>query len=253
MKKNLVKEKLAKGGVAFGVLIQEPALQITEILGLVGFDYIYCDCQHSPMSVETVAQIVMAAELRGLTPLARVPQNEPEIILRYVDVGVMGIIVADMDSAEIARKAVKAVKYPPNGERGLSPVRAADFGLREPLGDYVKMANSETMVLGVLESRQGVEQIEDILGTKGLDGVSIGTTDLSKSLGVPGQRNHPLVLEAVDKIMAAGKKTGKVIAGSVRKGETPKQYIEKGYRMVSTSLISLVAEAGRNFLESART
>jgi len=252
MRKNQLKEKFAKGGVAMGVTIHEPALQIIEVLGILGFDYINIDCQHSPLSVETVVQMIRTAELRGLTPLVRVPQNLSEVILRYLDVGAMGIFVADMDSAEQAKKAVRAVKYPPVGERGLAPVRTADFGLKEPLAEYVKIANVETMVLGVLESREGVENIDEILGTEGLDGVIIGTNDLSKSLGVPGQTNHPEVLKAVDKILAVGKKTGKVIGGPVRKGETPRQYFDKGFRFASVGLVGLVAEAGKRYLDSGR-
>jgi 4-hydroxy-2-oxoheptanedioate aldolase len=252
MIRNLLREKLEKGGVAFGALIEEPATQIAEILGLLGFDYLYIDCQHSPMSLESVAQLVKAAELRGMTPLVRVPQNLPEIIIRYLDMGAIGIIVADMDSVEEAQKAVRAAKYPPKGQRGLSPARAADFGLKESLGDYVMIANRETMVLGMIESKEGVERIDEILGTEGLDGVSIGTTDLSKSLGVPGQRNDPVVLEAVNKVILAARKRGKFIAISARRGENPKQYIEKGFNMITKSLSTLVVEACHQFLEQAR-
>ena len=252
MMRSLLRKKLEKGEVAFGALIEEPATQIAEILGLLGFDYLYIDCQHSPMSLESVAQLIKAAELRGMTPLVRVPQNLPEIIIRYLDMGAMGIIVADMDSVEEAQKAVRAVKYPPKGQRGLSATRAADFGLKESLGDYVKVANRETMVLGMLESKEGVERIDEILGTEGLDGVSIGTTDLSKSLGVPGQRNDPIVLEAVNKVILAARKRGKFIAISARRGENPKQYIEKGFNMITKSLSTLVVEACHQFLEQAR-
>lgn len=169
-----------------------------------------------------------------------------------MDVGAAGIIVPDMASVEEAQKAVKAVKYFPQGERGLAGIRSADFGLRGSLKEYVKAANLETMVMGIAESRQGVENIEQILGTEGIDGMHIGATDLSASLGVPGETNHPLVLEAVDKILAAGKKIGKPIGGLVRGGETPKQYKEKGFRMIMTSMRGLVLVAGKQFLENAR-
>jgi 2-keto-3-deoxy-L-rhamnonate aldolase RhmA len=201
------------------------------------------------MSFETAAELCMAAETRNITPLVRIPQNSPEIILRYLDAGAGGIIVADMDSPDVALQAVRAAKYPPMGERGLSPVRAADFGLKEVLGEYVKIANNETMVLGIVESSESVESIEDILSTEGLDGVSIGTTDLSKSLGVPGQRNHPKVLEAVEKILAAGRKIGKPIGSTVRQGESSRQYIERGFRMVYATLTSLLADAAARFIE----
>jgi 4-hydroxy-2-oxoheptanedioate aldolase len=87
---------------------------------------------------------------------------------------------------------------------------------------------------------------------RGVDGAIMGANDLSKSLGVPGQTNHPLVLEAADKILAAGKRTGKPIGAIVRGGETPKQYIEKGYRMLVTSVNGLLITAGKQFLMNAR-
>jgi len=252
MKKNLMKEKLQKGGRAVGAIIQDPAPQIVEVLGLLGFDWLFIDCEHSPMSLEEVGKLVMAAELRGITPLVRVPQNLPEIILRYLDVGAMGILIPGLETVEDAKIAVSGSKYPPEGVRGLAGVRGADFGLGGPLGEYVKVANRETMVLGVVESQKGVENIEGILDTEGIDGVSIGTNDLSQSLGVPGQTNHPLVVEAVDKILAAGKKKGKPVGGLVRGGETPKQYLEKGYQMLLTSVYSLIIGTGKQFLANAR-
>ena len=252
VKKNLMKEKLRKGEIAVGVIVQEPSVQVVEILGLLGFDWLFIDCEHSSMSVEDVGRLVVAAELRGITPLVRVPQNLPEITLRYLDVGAMGIIIPGAETIEDAQKAVSGAKYPPEGERGLAGVRGADFGLGGPLGDYVKMANRETMVLAVVESRKGVENIEGILETEGIDGVSIGSNDLSQSLGVPGQTNHPLVVEAIDRILAAGKKRGKPVGGLIRGGETPQQYIEKGYRMLLTSVYGLIIGAGKQFLANAR-
>ena len=252
MKKNLMKEKLQKGGIAVGVIVQDPAPQVVEVLGLLGFDWLFIDCEHSPMSLEEVGKLVMAAELRGITPLVRVPQNLPEIVLRYLDIGAMGIIIPGLETVEDVEIAVSGAKYPPEGMRGLAGVRSADFGLSGPLGDYVKIANRETMVLGVVESRKGVENIEGILDTEGIDGVSIGSNDLSQSLGVPGQTGHPLVVEAIDKILAAGRKKGKPIGGLIRGGETPKQYIEKGYQMLLTSVYGLITGAGKQFLVNAR-
>ncbi len=252
MRKNLLKEKLQNGGIGIGVLIQDPAPQIVEILALLGFDWLFIDCEHSSLSIEEVGKLVMAAELRGITPLVRVPQNLPKIILRYLDTGVMGIFIPGMETAEDARAAVRGTRYPPEGDRGLAGVRGADFGLSGPLGDYVKVANRETLLLGVIESAKGVGNIEGILDTEGIDGVSIGTNDLSQSLGVPGQTNHPLVVEAIDKVLAAGKKRGKPVGGLVRGGETPRQYVDKGYQLVLTSLYGLVIGSGKPFLVNAR-
>lgn len=253
MKKNLMKEKMQQGGVAVGIIIQDPAVQIVELLGLIGFDWVFIDCEHSSMSIADVGHLVMAAELNGITPLVRVPQNLPEIILRYLDVGAMGIIIPGVETVEDAKKAVRGARYAPEGARGLAGVRGADYGLKGPLGEYVKIANREILVLADVESREGVENIEGILRTEGLDGVVIGSNDLSQSLGVTGQTNHPLTIEAMDKILAAGKKIGKPIGAVVRAGETPKQYIDKGYQMPQATVYGLIVGAGRQFLTNSRS
>jgi 4-hydroxy-2-oxoheptanedioate aldolase len=253
MKPNLLKRKLSQGGVALGINMQDAFFQGIEILALLGFDYINIDCLHAPLSIESAARMVQTAEMRGITAMVRVPQNVPEVILRYLDVGAGAIMVADMNNAQIARQAVRAVKYPPEGERGLAPVRVNDFGLGQPLGDYVRFANQETMVTGVIESKEGVDGIEEILSIPGLDAVTIGTTDLSISLGVPGQLTHPLLQEAIQKILAAGQKTGKAIGIPLRRGESPKQAIEKGFRLMVTHMTTLVAGAAQKLMEEFKS
>ena len=252
MKKNLFKEKLGRGEVTTGVVVVEPGIQTVEILGLLGFDWLFIDCEHSVMSLESVSQIVLAAERREVTPVVRVPQNVAEVILRYMDMGVMGVIIPEVSSPEDAERAVHAVKYPPDGERGLAGVRAADYGLRGPLGEYTKTANLETMVLADIEDPRGVDKAGEILAVRGIDGAIFGANDLSKSLGVAGETSHPLVLAAADKVLAAGIRTGKPIGAIVRGSETPRQYMEKGYRMVVASVPGLLVSAGKQFLAGVR-
>ena len=252
MIKNRLREKLASGQVAVGAVLAESSTATMEILGLIGFDFIFIDCEHSPMSVESVQSLIMAAELRGTAAIVRPPMNVPEIILRYMDAGAMGIAIPGMDSKEAAETAVKAVKYAPIGERGLAGVRAADYGLGGLLGDYVKLANQETMVFGVVESKKGVENIDQILDTEFFDGVFIGTNDLSNSLGVPGQTNHPTVVEAIDRILATGKAKSKPVCGIVRGGESPREYIAKGYKMLNTTAAGLLIGAAKQFIRDVR-
>lgn len=253
MRTNRVKEKLNAGEVVTGVVLQEASLSLVEILGLLGFDFIFIDCEHSPMNTESVLHLILGAEIRGITPLVRVPQNSPEYILPYLDSGAMGIIIPDMSSSEEATMAINAVKYLPQGQRGLAGVRSADYGLRGSLKEYVKIANKETIVFGVVESIQGVANIEEVLSTEGLDGMIIGTNDLSNSIGAPGETRHPLVLEAIEKILAAGRHSGKAIGGLVRGVELPKNYKDQGFRIIMTSLISLIVTTGKQFLQSARS
>lgn len=251
MRSNSLKVKLQSGLVASGIVMTESSPAIIEILALVGFDFVFIDCEHSALSVETVQNLVTAAELRGTTPLVRPPMNVAEVILRYMDTGAGGMIIPGMDCKKAAQAAVRAVKYPPLGERGLGGSRAADYGLSGPLGDYVEKANQETMVFGMVESGKAVKNIEEILETEGLDGIFIGSNDLSNSLGVAGQTAHPTVVAAVDKVLEAGKAAGKPIGGIVRGGETPQEYISKGYKMPTTSVCGLLAGAARHFIKNA--
>lgn len=234
-------------------MIQEPSVQITEILGILGFDYILFDCEHSAMGFETIANLVMAAEFRGITPLVRLPKNEPDLILHFLDTGALGIVVPDLNSVEEAQKAVRGAKYPPQGERGLAPVRVADYGLKYPLGDYPLIGNEQTMVIGIVESREGIKNIDGILSVEGIDAMFIGTIDLSLSLGVPGKTNHPLVLEAVETVISAGKKFNKPIGCSVRANENPAQYVEKGFRIIGTIVNTIFSTACSHFLEMSGT
>jgi 4-hydroxy-2-oxoheptanedioate aldolase len=247
---NQMKRKLKEGKPVTGVVIQEAMTSITEMLGLLGFDYLFIDCEHSSIHPSGVAQLIMAAELRGLTPLVRPPKNEPECMLNYLDAGAQGIIVPGLSSVQDAKRVIEGVKYPPAGERGLAGVRSADYGLKGPLGEYVKVANEETMALGVLENMEGVSNIDSILSTEGLDAIFIGTNDLSRSLGYPGQTSHPKVLEAIDVVLKAGEKAGKPIGGVVRGGETAKQYFDKGFKFVLASVIGIVAAGGKQFLST---
>ena len=251
MKKNLLKEKLHKGNPVTSILIQEPSTQALEILGILGFDWVLIDCEHSSMSIEAAARLILVAEARGMVPFVRISEHELQTALRYLAVGAMGIVVPGISSPEDVEKAVAVVKYPPEGKRGLAPTRVADFGLVQPLPEYVKMANQETMIFGLVESREGVNRIDEILGTKGLDGVLVGVHDLSNSYGVSGQINHPLVEEAIEKVLQAGKKAGKPIGAGVYRGTTPKELIDRGFRMVGALMNGLLVTAGKEFLENA--
>ncbi len=251
MKPNKMKYKLSKGETALGVTLQEASLQSVEILGLLGFDYINIDCLHSSLNAESVVPMVLAAELRGITTLVRVPENRAEVILPYLDAGVQGIIVSEMDDAQTARRLVDAVKFEPDGKRSLASVHASDFGLTESLSKYSISSNRETMAIGIVESLIGIENIEEILNTQGLDAVIIGTTDLSKALGVTGQPDHPLMQDAIKKILSVGKKTSKTIGITLKNGEDPKLMINKGFGIIGVHLKSLLVSSAKKHLSDA--
>ena len=141
-----------------------------------------------------------AAEIYGMTPIVRVPDDTPKMLARYLDVGAHGVQIPMVHTAKQAADIVYAMKYPPMGMRGMSGGRGPRWGLLE---DYRQFSNEETMVAVMCESKESVSNIREIVRVPGVDAVFIGAFDLSQSLGVAGQTMHPLVEEAIQTVLEA--------------------------------------------------
>jgi 4-hydroxy-2-oxoheptanedioate aldolase len=204
MRENRVKRILREGGLALGTHVGGLAdPQIVEIIGLAGFDAAFIDMEHTSFDLHDVQAMVMAAERAGITPIVRTPGFDPAFILRLLDIGVQGIQIPHVDSPERARAAVKAVRYPPEGERGMAAgSRAADFG-RIPIREHMAQSNREILLAVMIEDMAAVEQIDAIAATPGVDLIAVGPSDLSRSLGVSGEPDHPQLVAAIDRIRAA--------------------------------------------------
>ena len=207
MKENRVKRILSEGGLALGTHvggIADP--QIVEIIGLAGFDAAFIDMEHTPYDLRDVQLAVMAAERAGITPIVRTPGFDPAFILRLLDMGVQGIQVPHVSSAETTREAVRAIRYPPLGERGMAAgSRAADYG-RIPLVEHMAASNREILLACMIEDMAAVERIEEIAAVDGVDLLAVGPSDLSRSLGVSGQPDHPRLVAAIDQVRDAVRK-----------------------------------------------
>jgi 4-hydroxy-2-oxoheptanedioate aldolase len=250
MYENSLKNKLASGRNVNGCIIQGALPSLVEIAGLTGFDFVFIDAEHGPLSEGDCEELIRAAEVVGTVPLVRVRENNAELILRYMDVGAMGIIIPGVRTKEDAAAAVRAIKYYPRGERGLSATRASNYGLSS-MKDYVSYANEQTMVVVVAENMDAVDNIEKILAVDGLDAAIAGTTDLAQSLGHPGVGNHPDVVAAVEKFIAGGLRSGKPLGSVVRGGETNKMYFDRGFKIALASQYGLLAGAGKSFIANA--
>lgn len=248
MYKNTLKEKLQSKEPVSGCMIQGNIPALVEICGLAGFDFIFIDAEHGPISPKDCEELVRAAEVRNTVPVIRVPNSRPDTILRFMDIGAMGIILPGVSTKEEAEQAVRAVKYYPQGSRGLNSVRATDYGMTTPLADYVVEANKETIVLAIIENTMAIENLDDILSVDGLDGVILGTSDLSQSLGVPGQGKHPKVQAAYHQFVKAGLKSGKPIGTVVRPGENVKDYLGAGLSILITSAYSIFGNGAKRFV-----
>jgi 4-hydroxy-2-oxoheptanedioate aldolase len=189
-----------------GALLSLPEPGVATILGTAGFDYVVIDAEHGPFTLESLRTVV---EALGATPahtIVRVAANDPTIIKQTLELGVDGIQVPGIGSAAEAAAAVRAVRYAPEGERGIGVGRSTRYG--RDLPGYLHEANARTAALAMIEDALGVESIAEIAATPGLDAIIVGPLDLSAGLGVIGQTEHPKVIEAIERIVRAGRDAG---------------------------------------------
>jgi len=252
VRKNRTKVKLQQGEAVAGVFCNIPSPALVEILGLLGFDFVILDAEHGPAGVETIEHMVRSAEAVGATPIARIAENSPQNILRYLDAGAVGVQIPMVNTRQEAQQVVDAAKYPPQGQRGLASVRANGFGLERSMADYVRMANEETLVVAQVETITAMDNLADILSVDGIDVVFIGPTDLSMSMGFPGETTHPQVVQAIQRlgkeIQAAGKVAGTIAADA----EAYHRWREAGFRYLCIGVSGLLIRAGREYLQGVR-
>lgn len=194
--------------VLFGSWAQIGHAASAEIMADAGYDWVGIDCEHTDIDLPTITNM-----MRGMSasphaaPLIRVREMDGIFIRQVLDLGAAGVIVPLVDSADTVRQAVAAAKYPPEGIRGYCYSRMNRYG--KDFDRYAAAANLQTVVIAMIETRAGVDNIEEILSVEGLDGVFLGPYDLSGAYGLPGQLEHPTVLEARSKVLDACRKLGK--------------------------------------------
>lgn len=208
---NILKEKLAQGKQPLGTFVGTASPAVVECLGCAGLDFVILDNEHSPVEAETTAAMVRAAELRNVTPLARVREISRPAILKLLDVGVQGLIVPDVRGTEDVRRVVDYAKYAPVGRRGFCPSRKDGWGTDPQCGVLDTMAhfNQETLVIPQCETAEALSDIETIAAMDGVDGIFIGPFDLSISMGMPGDFENPQFRAALARILSACRAAGK--------------------------------------------
>lgn len=213
MFKNTLKRKLQAGEHCFGILDSTCSAEIVEMIGYLGYDFVLLDAEHGKLTLENLEHLIRAAELSGTAPIMRPPVTKGEFISPALDRGVWGVYLPHFSTVEMAQEAVKASKFHPIGMRGYMPIgRPNRFGYDLPSADYLKQANDEILIIGLVEDVEGLENLDEMLTVEGIDAFWIGAGDLSQSMGYPGQMDHPEMLSAMDdaikKIVAAGKFAG---------------------------------------------
>lgn len=200
---NKIKEALKNREVTIGTWIQSGNPTIAEVLAETDFEWIAADCEHTDIEIGKYTQVIRSMYGRGVVPFARVRENDTLAIRQVLDMGAQGIIVPLVNNAEEARRAVLAATYPPKGIRGFSFARANRWGL--DFDEYAKNANDDICVIVMIESKEAVDNIDEILSVEGIDGIFVGPYDMSGSYGVTGQTDHPMMVEACERVAQACK------------------------------------------------
>jgi len=234
MSADSLRVKLATGGVASGLVVahsRTPA--IARIAASCGYHWLFVDLEHGATSIEMASQICVAALDAGITPFVRVPENSTGWIGRVLDGGAVGVVVPHINSAADAKRAVDAARYPPRGSRSLSGL-LPQFGYQAiPAGEQMERSEALTFLVGIIETKEAIEGIDAIAAVPGLDALQVGTSDLSVSLGVPGDLGHPSVRDAVRRTIDACARYGKVACvGGAYREDWLQLYASMGVKMM---------------------
>jgi 2-dehydro-3-deoxyglucarate aldolase len=241
--KNIVKQKLSSGKVSLGSWITLSHDAIAEIMAASGFDWLSIDMEHSVIGIQDVEPLVRSIEASGCAPLVRLSSNDPVLVKRVMDAGSYGVIVPMVNTREEAEQAVRAVKYPPEGNRSVGLSRAQGWG--EKFQEYKDTVNKESLVIVQIEHQQAVANIAEILSVPGIDGVMIGPYDISGSLGVTGELDHPLVKQARQQVLAAARAAKKAAGIHVVPPVTAdvKDRVKEGFTFIAYSTDAIMLNA----------
>jgi 2-dehydro-3-deoxyglucarate aldolase len=251
-----LKSRLARGQVTVGSWLTLAHPAIAEIMSRAGFDWLTIDLEHSVITIREAEELIRIVALSGVVPLVRLSANDPVQIKRVMDAGAHGVIVPMVNSAADAEAAVEAVRYPPGGKRGVGLARAQGYG--SAFTSYTEWLNQHSVVVVQVEHIEAVVNLEAILSVEGVDGFIVGPYDLSGSLGVPGQFDHPSMKEAMDRIRSLGLSYGKAFGIHLIEPnvEEFRQRLDEGYNFVAYSLdirmLDRACRAGLDVIRSER-
>ena len=253
---NPAKRKLAAGELVLCMgLRQARTVDIAMIAAASGFDSVYVDMEHSPISTETTSTICAGAIGLGITPLVRVPSHDRHHSTRALDGGALGVIVPHVNSRAEAQALVENCRFPPVGHRSVMGTGPA-LGYRAlPLGDINQRLNDQTLLIVMLETPEGIEHADDIAAVPGIDMLLIGSNDLCTELGIPGQLRHPKLRAAFEATAAACRAHGKILGVGGIRGDLELQtdLVRMGARfIIAGSDVTYLMAAARKDAETLR-
>jgi 2-dehydro-3-deoxyglucarate aldolase len=249
-----LKQSLRAGRLTVGSWITLAHPAIAEMLARAGFDWLVVDLEHSVITLREAEELIRVIDLCGVAPLVRLTGHDWLQVKRVMDAGAHGVVVPMVTTAVEAEAAVAAVYYPPRGSRGVGLARAHGYGAR--FGEYVDWLESDAVIIAQIEHIEAVYNLEAILAVEGIDGYIVGPYDLSASMGLAGQFDHPDVAAALARVREVGGRSGK--PGGIHivepEPEALHAHVEQGHRFlaysVDTRMLDRMARDGLSVLRS---
>ncbi len=233
---NPLKAKLRAGDVVTSMIVRMArGPETSQLAASAGLDALYVDLEHSPLSLETTAIVCTAAWAAGVTPLVRLPNNDAGLIGRVLDVGAMGVIVPQVETAEDAQRAVEAALYPPLGHRSVSSTLPVLAYRNFPALQAAEHINAQMLVVAMIESEAGLDQCEQIAAVQGIDLLFVGTHDLSVQMGLAGAADPAPLNACIDRVVQAAKRHGKAVGlgGMAADPEAVAHWTSRGVQFIS--------------------
>lgn len=256
MKTETIRQRIRQGKTVVGTWLNSGSPIIGELLAQCNFDFITVDAEHSAVDLSQTQEIFQAITSGNpkTEAFVRLPGVDYAMTKRYLDSGATGLIAPLVNSRDQAELLVQACKYPPQGKRGVGFCRANSYGLK--LEQYVENANEQVLLVAQIEDIEAVENIDEILSVDGIDAVFIGPYDLTASMGITAQFEHPKYIEARNIILESCKKH-KVASGIHVVNPDPQEFLDRaqeGYQLIAYSLdITILQRDCTKALESIRS
>jgi len=248
------KQKLKSGETVIGLSVIVPSPVLVDVLGYAGMDFCMIDTEHGPLEMETVTNMVIAADGTGVAPIVRVSDNNEKLILRALDIGAAGVQVPQINTVDDAKELIQAAKYSPLGERGLSVfTRAGDY-FKDGTPGHTDRQNEETCIIVHIEGKRGLDNLDEILQVDGIDVYFLGPYDISQSLGMPGDVRHPTVEAALQTACEKANKAGKCIGSFAKDLEMGRWLLGLGVRYMLFSVdVTIYLEGCQRIVKELRT
>tara|TARA_B100001029_G_scaffold77351_1_gene63264 strand:- start:4462 stop:5205 length:744 start_codon:yes stop_codon:yes gene_type:complete len=247
-----MKEKLRSGKNVLGLFQNVINPNITEIMGLLGFDFVIVDGEHTTFNPNLAEEHFRAAELRNISSVTRIGQNDQQVIQKFLDAGSQGVLMPLINNKSDALEVVDSVKYPPIGKRGLASGRGSSYGIPQSVKEHVDHSNKETLVAIQIETTEAMENVEEISSIEEVDVLFFGPSDISSSFGIHGQINDPKVRDTISSLSKIAIGNGKSCGTIARDANDFEFYKEAGFQWFCSGVTNMMQTGMKEYLSELK-